>query len=320
MSLIPLGILAASGGGVSVWALQNAPNTAVLDWWTVAYKPLTNANWYLRQRSASSINTYYYSTNGTSWTSGTLPSASPRWKLFVPGSDRVLAIRGFSSTGAVAYSTNGTTWTSANFPIAGDEIYQGIWDGTRFLIVGARPSGEIGCYYSTDGTTWGSFNIDNGNYSIAFDGVSRYVAMQAGTSSTHNTCTSDPTVEANWTAITLPSNNQWPSVVYGNGIWVAFRYASSSYATSTNGTTWTSRTLPAPFPGDTDVKGYFANGNFYYVSSTNEALYTSTNGTSWTLVTNNTLDIARSWAYGDGKIIAAGLSLTTGQQLLGTNV
>ncbi|MFM6943684.1 MAG: hypothetical protein ACKOXV_00165, partial [Bacteroidota bacterium] len=47
-----------------------------------------------------------------------------------------------------------------------------------------------------------------------------------------------------WTQRTLPVNTNWQSVTYGNGVFVAVANTSSIAATSTDGITWTQRTLP----------------------------------------------------------------------------
>lgn len=307
---------------VPTWSMVNAPDTAVLDWQAVAYKPLANGSWFLRQNATVSTATYYYSTNGTSWTSGSLPAASTRWRLLIAGSDRVVALRSLTGTGGVAYSTNGTTWTLANFASIPNVFYQGIFDGTRFLAVGIDASGAAGLFYSTDSsaTSWGNINLDGG-YSIGFDGTSRYVILEGSTSAFHKTCTSDPTISANWTSITLPSSEDWTSVVYGNGVWLATKSSGTGYATSTDGTTWTSRTLPSSVTTDLNNKAFFANGKFYYVAGNNDTLYSSTTGTGgWTSTLTSSLDIAKDWAYSGDTIIGVGSRPTTGQYIQGLNV
>jgi len=47
-----------------------------------------------------------------------------------------------------------------------------------------------------------------------------------------------------WTQRTLPSSLNWYSVAYGGGVFVAVAYSSTDAATSTDGITWTQRTLP----------------------------------------------------------------------------
>lgn len=303
---------------VATWAMQNAPNTAVLEWQAVAYKSLANGNWFMRQGGAASTANYYYSTDGSSWTTGTLPAASTRWRLLIAGSDRVVALRSLTTTGGAAYTTNGTTWTSANLP-SGCTFYQGIWDGTRFIAVGVRDATQD-LYYSTDGSTWGAIGVKRA-VTIGFDGTSRYILAEDTTASRTQTCTSDPTGAGNWVDLTMPSNAQWVSIVYGNGLWVAFISGSSGYATSPDGTTWTSRSLPSQTTADFSNKAFFANGKFYYVAGNNDTLYSSTTGTSgWTSILTSSLDIAKDWAYSGDKIIGVGQRLTTGQHMVGTNV
>ena len=48
-----------------------------------------------------------------------------------------------------------------------------------------------------------------------------------------------------WTQATLPASEDWPSVCYGNGKFVAVASYSNIAAYSTDGVTWTQATLPA---------------------------------------------------------------------------
>ena len=46
------------------------------------------------------------------------------------------------------------------------------------------------------------------------------------------------------TSVNMPSAQQWRSVTFGNGLFVATSSGGTVAATSTDGATWTSRTLP----------------------------------------------------------------------------
>ena len=48
-----------------------------------------------------------------------------------------------------------------------------------------------------------------------------------------------------WTLRTLPASISWQSVTYGNSTFVAVAYGSATAASSTDGITWTARTLPS---------------------------------------------------------------------------
>src|SRR5258708_28368085 len=56
--------------------------------------------------------------------------------------------------------------------------------------------------------------------------------------------TSTPIPGSSWTARTLPSSQNWSSVTYGNGVFVAVAYNSTVAATSPDGITPADRALP----------------------------------------------------------------------------
>jgi hypothetical protein len=81
----------------------------------------------------------------------------------------------------------------------------------------------------------------------------------------------------------MPSSNYWYPYAYGNGTFVAGNQATTTGAYSTNGTTWTSMTMPSTY-----VNYYMTFGNGYFVASTYSTGYPyiaySTNGYTWSTV------------------------------------
>jgi hypothetical protein len=59
-----------------------------------------------------------------------------------------------------------------------------------------------------------------------------------------------------WTIRTLPTAANWQSITYGNGVFVATAFNSTTAASSTDGITWATRTLPL-------------SANWYGVAATN---------------------------------------------------
>lgn len=87
-----------------------------------------------------------YSTNRTTWTGSNLPSYST-WMSVTYGGDKFVAIgRG----GAVAYSKNATSWTAATLPSSSVEWQSITYGGGKFVAVG---NGDI-IAYSDDGISW----------------------------------------------------------------------------------------------------------------------------------------------------------------------
>ena len=306
---IPLGFLSA-----------NAPYTFAqgtftsLNYRGATYANLANAKWFgFGQTAADAATTTYARSNtiNSGWTTGTLP-ASRIWGPAATNGSRVVVTANSSSSGA--YTDNGTTWTSTTMWTSSVTTTDILWDGTRFLALST--SSSQGLSHSTDGATWSQVNIGSGGYDLAFDGISRYVLMTDSSSTTALTCTSNPTVAGNWSSITMPGiARTWVNVVYGNGTWLAIASNTSISATSTNGTTWTQRTLPLTYSSNTNAKIFFYDGLFYYHAQNSGSpkltIYTSSDGVSWTTayVTDDDNGVLTGWAATGTQILTVGRSL-----------
>jgi len=149
--------------------------------------------------------------------------------------------------------------------------------------------------------------ISNGKTDIAFgqisEQVSRYVLIADGD---RDVAVSDDGGE-NWTiyANALPNGVDWSSVTYGQGVFVALREGTNEAATSPNGQTWTTRTLPAT-SNWSDVA--FGKNIFYAIASdTATGAYSSDNGQTWVTndiaVTTPLSDLPRRIIYGQGIFV-----------------
>lgn len=108
------------------------------------------------------------------------------------------------------------------------------------------------------------------------------------------------------TGVTLASGRSWTSIAYGNNTWMALPNTSTTGAISSNGTTWTSITLPAA-QGWTSI----AYGNNYWValgyniSNVPFAAYSNSTGEGWrTSSMPSSSVIYGSIAYGNGTFVA----------------
>ena len=314
MSLLVLGILASSLVSIVV---------VVLTTWTTAsiggqayvfrgltYAPLSAGNWFAfgASNTGGATTTYRYGTNGTSWGSGTLP-ASKRWARSTTNGSRVVVFN--INDGDFAYTDNGTTWTSGT--ITGSSgVTDSMFDGTRFLTCHTNGIG-----YSTTGASWTVINFGAVPTTLAV-GESTYIALRGDSpSSTAYICTSDPTVTGNWSTVSLPASRQWTSVAYANGVWVAIAGGVTGYATSTNGTTWTGRTLPnTPTDYAQDARIAAFGGTFYYYSGANDSVVYSTDGINWTAKNVGSIpsQTGTAWAWnGVDKMLGVGsVSSTSG--------
>ena len=113
-----------------------------------------------------------------------------------------------------------------------------------------------------------------------------------------------------WTSGISASDNQWSSVTYGNGLFVAVSSSGLANAvmTSSNGSTWTSRASAA----DTNQWVSVTHGNGLFVAvaaaSDGDGVMTSPDGITWT---SRTPAADLNWAsvtYGNGLFVAVATS------------
>jgi hypothetical protein len=269
--MIPLGILASVGG--LAWSAKSTLPSVIHT--ASAYAPLTDGSWFVfRDNSATN---YSRSTDGVTWVTRSLPTGD-NWQIAVASPSRVLIFD--DSTGTNWRTTDGTTWTAGSENL---DIECAIFDGTRFLA--GNSFGRIES--STNGLSWSDAIVFTGGTTpvtgIGFSG-SRYIAVGNTSQNFIRTNTGDPTVSASWSNVTMPLTRSRRDVVFGNGVWIITSNNSTTYEYSTNGTTWTTGTLPRAVSGERRASGIgFMLGRFAYIASngTNWAVVESENGINW---------------------------------------
>jgi hypothetical protein len=112
---------------------------------------------------------------------------------------------------------------------------------------------------------------------------------------------------------TLPNAN-WTSVAYGAGVFVAVASGTATAATSTDGITWTQRSLPAT---DNWKAVTFGGGLFVTVANSSNLAATSPDGVTWTLRTLPGIVAWTSVAYGAGTFVAVAQNATAASSLDG---
>jgi len=216
------------------------------------------------------------------------------------------------TTWSAATSPDGITWTTHTVPQTTSLYFNIIFGGGKYVAVGGNDGSVI---YSSDGITWTSAtSVVAAAHGVAY-GAGLYVVVgwhsggPGGSEGTGYIMTSPDAVT--WTARTVPNNNQWSDVCFGNGIFVAVATlvhttGTGQIMTSTDGITWTASAAPA-------VKQWsnirFLNGLFVagvQSSGSTQAAMTSPDGITWTLQTtpspNRSLE---GIAYGAGKYVFA---------------
>jgi hypothetical protein len=210
-------------------------------------------------------------------------------------------VAGESSTTTTYYSSNGTSWSAGGtLPVGFTGVGAiGYGDGTWIAVEDATSNNRTAI--STDGgQTWtagGNLTVSEFWVDIHY-GNGRWIAINSTNGTAYSTDNG-----TSWVAMTgLPSAN-WKEVTYGKGVWVAI--ASNAVVSSTNGTTWTTRTLPGTATNWNSVT--YGNNIFVAVAEdtagTNVYAY-SLNGTTWTAGTLPSSVYWNAVSYGQGVFLA----------------
>jgi tetrahydromethanopterin S-methyltransferase subunit F len=206
------------------------------------------------------------SSDGISWTGRTAPAR--RWRSVTYGNGMFVAVNSNSPGERVMTSNNGIDWVMQSTPA--DHSWYSVTYGNGLFVAVACGVG------STD-----SCNTTAGNRIM----------------------TSPDGIE--WTLQESISTNQWHSITYGNGLFVAVAWSGSGnrVMTSPDGITWTSQT------GISDNNWYsvtYGNGLFVAVagSGTGNRVMTSPDGIEWTIRTSPMNNLWQSVTYGNGLFVA----------------
>ena len=105
----------------------------------------------------------------------------------------------------------------------------------------------------------------------------------------------------NWTQGNMPSSNIWHSICYGNNKFVAIVNGSSIFAYSTDGITWTQGNMPSSKSWRSVCYG---NGKYVAVAESTNVFAYSTDGINWTEGTMPSSQQWRSVCYGNDKFVA----------------
>jgi hypothetical protein len=135
------------------------------------------------------------------------------------------------------------------------------------------------------------------------DTAAKYVTIATSTGDNCYTTRAGLAATSAWVAGTSTAKTDLVALTYGNGVYAAVG-GTTSAVSSTNGTTWISRTIPTLGAGTYSDIVY---GNNIYVAIATGSLVTaiSTNGNSWSAGGN--MPSSAAWgsvAYGNGRFVA----------------
>lgn len=197
-----------------------------------------------------------------------------------------------------ATSPDGATWTSRT--LAGSDYYNsGTYGPSGFVTVGRSAISSR----SVDGITWSYSTLTTASaqwVGVAY-GAGKYVAV-SGYNGNYNSVNVSTDGGATWAGTYyMPTTRQYKAVAYGSGVWVAIAMSSAYAAVSSDGYTWTDRSLPASGTWQLITS---SGSTFLTVNSAiGTSGATSPDGLSWT---TRTLPFAPSAVgYGAGLFVIA---------------
>jgi hypothetical protein len=229
----------------------------------------------------NSTNDLYYSNDGVNFQEGKNTTGAIGTIIYSPDLDMFIAAD-LNSPWEIHRSTDGINWISAVSPGSTTRGVRGsyVFDGEIYL---NRTSNVI---KSSDGINWTTFNRNDtasGN-GIA---VNSNIIIAATDGSTTQRLQSSPT-GATWTnRVDLGGIQGFVDWIENFGLFIAAAPGSSSFFTSTDGISWTTRTVPSKGTsnGRYPTWAYSPKLNMYIMCNADNALRYSTNGTTFTLAT-----------------------------------
>ena len=203
----------------------------------------------------------------------TVLSAPNYWVSVAYGDNTWIAIPSSGQIGTK--STTGNSWTSTTLPAAGqwaDIAYgDGAWVAISSGGVGNSPSATS----FSNGAGWRAYSLPTADtWAKVKYGKGKFVAISAS----NGTAAYSTNAGQTWqTGSGLPTAI-WTGLAYGKGVFVAVATSSATAASSTDGVTWTTRTLPSNTNWSSVAYG---NNKFVAVSSSSSKTAYSVDGITW---------------------------------------
>lgn len=279
------------------WSTATAGSTNVLGP-TIGFG---NDTFLIGQRTTST--NYFTSSNGTSWTERTSPAAN-----FAAGGWAGAYFVYFEFGTSTFYkSTNGVSWTTGtvtngvqNGRFSGPLTTDGT-NGSSTVALQSVNVNQLQVARTTDGgNTWTGGSLQ---------GASNFNGLQIAYGGSNNWAYCGELSELgyssdgiNFSRVSTPSGNA--GAVFGGGGLFFFRSdtAGTTYYTSTNGSSWTSRTFPITGP----INFGWSGTRWIAVENTGTATYWSTDGINWTAaVTAKSSGTSHQYALGASSFTGA---------------
>ncbi|MDR3160731.1 MAG: InlB B-repeat-containing protein, partial [Spirochaetaceae bacterium] len=220
---------------------------------------------------------------------GTTVTLYAQWQIYWDGTGRFVGIS-YDGTKVAWSSDEGLSWNEADTGLTFGVTSMAYGNGV--FVAGGE---GYTAWSDNGGGTWNSVELlpaSSANWENMAYGNGVFVTVDRGVPEVHNTSGKSRTAAYSidngktWTLTTLPSEDYWGPVIYGEGVFVTIA-AGSNFTTysSTNaayskdyGKTWQLATLPK---NEYWTAAAYGNGGFIAIPDNNTRVAWSDNGETW---------------------------------------
>jgi hypothetical protein len=247
------------------------------------------------------------SEDGINWTAMTMPTLAP-WTDVSYGNGIWVAI---ANGTAAARSTNGQTWTLQSLPEGAD--WNAIEFGKGLFVATALSDSTVtSTAYTENGISWNTSAFTSGCISLAY-GNNRFVAIEGGFPGANEVAISFDGVT--WIQGTIQEND-WRSVTYGQGLFVAVANNTDIVAISNDGLSWEYQNINSNAPwvsvafGNTNKPGSFiAIAGLTSNTAVAREIKSGVRTQARAVVVSGRISELRIWEPGSGYISAPALTI-----------
>jgi hypothetical protein len=150
---------------------------------------------------------------------------------------------------------------------------------TDVITVTQQPSSQTASVSSFSAT---AFSLPSGTWNGISNANGKWFATPSDTLSGDYIATSDNGVTWTKRVAALPFAGQWSPVVFGGGVYVTIKSASTQAASSTDGINWSARTLPSSI---TPASVVWTGSKFIAIHAGGPASASSSDGVTWSATT-----------------------------------
>lgn len=221
-----------------------------------------------------------YSSNGATWTTGTLPQTPTiDWQSCTVNSSGTFVAIGQTVPGVVYQAVgSGTSWTLSASTISGTGPFQITCDGTTFLVSEVSSGTANNTWTGTNGVTW----VPRSTIANLFLQYAGGKFIAAGDNGSGSNLISTSSNGISWSSAVVTA--EFGPIAHNGTIYLGVGHETTvaSIWTSSDALTWTNRTLPLEFnTANSGPVGVVAIGTKFALTF-NGYVCVTTNGTSWT--------------------------------------